>query len=250
MQELSLLSWCGAALGGVASSALAKWVGRNALDRFFGGLVGRSWRRNPEEIGKAIGGIVGKLVDDDKAWNILFTDGVMDALRSKKKLGNLDIMFQEYKGSSRSIKAVKEVLDAADKIIDGEKAFHEVGLASKMLRGLKGMALAADTVFGACGGILLDIGLTVVCNTLSEYYRRWRHNRHAIMIMPLKYKGKAYTAGINGHRGIIYGEKGGTLDNFFDNNVVSQMVDSLIFSDDKNPSLKKRLNDEKNFLSD
>jgi hypothetical protein len=109
-------------------------------------------------------------------------------------------------------------------------------------------ALAVDTVVGAFGGILLTVGISILCDSLVEAYRRYRYNRQCVVVMPLKSKGRPYTAGINGHRGMIYGEPGGALDKIFEGPFF-QLVDGLLFDDNKNPQLRNHLNTQNSFLT-
>lgn len=252
MQQLSLAGWLAATGSGVAVGALTKIAGIRTLNRLFRGLVGRSWRtwkRDSKELGKPLGGLIAKLIDPEDAANIGLTDDLMDALRSGRKFTNAKKAILDSKTDSKVINGIKNVLTAIDKIDDTSDSLKDIGKAAKAVRLIKGLASVADIALGVTGSIIIDVGVTYVSNGIVETYRRYRHNRQAVVLMPLKYRGKPYTAGINGHKGLIYGEPGGRLDKWFDSSFV-QIIDGILFDEDKNPSLKNKMTAPEDYLND
>jgi hypothetical protein len=172
----------------------------------------------------------------------------MSALKSGRKLTEVKAAIVNSKSTS-VIKGLKSFFSTIDKVSETGKAIREVGKAAKYMRVLKGAALAADIAVGVAGGVLIEIGIAILVNGLAEMYRRFRHNRQAVVIMPIKYRGRPYTAGIKGHKGIIYGEAPGRLDKWFEESWLSQLVDSLLFDEDKNPSLRRKITTVDEFLN-
>jgi hypothetical protein len=65
------------------------------------------------------------------------------------------------------------------------------------------------------GNIAITAGLTIICANLVERYRRFLGNRQALTIIPLTYRGKSFTAGLDGHQGSIVGDSPSKVDKFF-----------------------------------
>ena len=249
MHQLSLAHWQSAVAGVIVGRLLVRKAARSALDRIFGALVGRAWRRNPAELGRAIGGIVGRLLGDPtSAQAVRLTDDIMDALRSGRKLTNLKSSIVNSKSSARVIRGIQRFFSGIDTATDAGKAWRKAGKTAKLMRTLKGAAVAADIALGLTGMILVEVGITVLTRSIPEMYRRWRNRRQAVVIMPLKYRGRPYTAGVNGHKGLVYGEPSGRWDKWFEDNWVVQIIDGLLFDEDKNPSLRRKARDPQEFL--
>lgn len=251
MQQISLISWQSAIAGSVMTELVVRRAAKTALDRLFNGLVGRTLRKQSEkELAQAIGGLFGKICDANKAENIEFTNNIMEALRSKTKLKDVKSTVLSSRTNSSVVKGFKQFLGTVDDLADAGKAWNDIGKTAKLVRTLKGAAAVADVALGVCGGILLDIGVSIVCEGVVEMYRRYRHNRQAVIIMPLKYRGKEYTAGINGHKGLIYGESLGKWDKIFEENWLIQMFDGIVFEDDRNPGIRSKPTSINEFLND
>ncbi len=73
----------------------------------------------------------------------------------------------------------------------------------------------ATSVTTAGISVLATMALTLLTQTLSEKYRRMKKSRQAVMIMPLQYQGRAFTAGLNGSAGAVVGTNPGKMDQFF-----------------------------------
>lgn len=90
-----------------------------------------------------------------------------------------------------------------DSIQDGGKAF-------KLLRGASVMTRITPLSFIA--GLAIEWGV----ETLLEQWRRNKAMGQAVLILPLRYQGRNYTAGINGHKGLVVGDNEmGKLDAFY-----------------------------------
>jgi endonuclease YncB( thermonuclease family) len=258
MQQLSLLTWLVGLAGDVVAGTLIKVAAIRTLNKLFRGLVGRSWRswrRDSKEVGTVLGGIIAQLIDPTTQSSINLTDEMMDALRSGRKFTNVKKAIQNSKTSSKVINGLKkfftsidDIADGIDAVDDAGQAFKKVGKAAKAMRMIKGIASVADVALGATGAIIIDVGITIVTDGLVEMYRRYRHNRQAVVLMPLKYRGKEFVAGIKGHRGLIYGEPGGRFDKWFEENSFIQMIDGFVFEDGKNPSLRNKMATPDEFL--
>lgn len=85
----------------------------------------------------------------------------------------------------------------------GRKAFQ-------LIRGAGSVLLSATGI-----GLVVSLGSIWLTETMFEKYRRRKAAMQAVLIMPLQYQGRAYTAGINGHRGMVVGDPMGKEDSFF-----------------------------------
>lgn len=108
------------------------------------------------------------------------------------------------KGSyARMKRAVGIAKSSADSLTDGAKAFKFIAKASKIVSLVHPLALAATVVS------------TWAVETIFEKYRRKKATMQCVLMMPLMYQGRQYTAGINGHAGMVVGDaKMGKLDSF------------------------------------
>jgi hypothetical protein len=59
---------------------------------------------------------------------------------------------------------------------------------------------------------VVTLALNVVIGSLSDYLIRWAVARQCLTIYPLRIFNKEFSAGINGHRGAVYGDPLGTID--------------------------------------
>lgn len=62
----------------------------------------------------------------------------------------------------------------------------------------------------------LSLYLTVITENILEMYRRYLQTRQALVLIPLRYRGKNFVAGIDGHRGSVIGDTPSKLDRFFE----------------------------------
>lgn len=64
-------------------------------------------------------------------------------------------------------------------------------------------------------GFIVNAALWIGTEMLFEHYRRYKENLQCVVAMPLTYRGKELTAGINNHGGMIYGDAPGRYDAMF-----------------------------------
>ena len=106
------------------------------------------------------------------------------------------------KGYSNMKRTVSVLKQATNALTDGAKAFKLVRGAGMALMGLNPLSLLASALF------------TWATETISEKYRRKKAMMQAVLVMPLMYQGRQYTAGINGHKGMVVGDPMGKVDSF------------------------------------
>ena len=108
------------------------------------------------------------------------------------------------KGSySRMKRTVSVAKQSANALTDGGKAFRLIRGASAAVSVVNPLALAATAVS------------TWAVETIFEKYRRAKGRNQTVILMPLMYQGRQYTAGINGHKGMVVGDaQMGKLDSF------------------------------------
>lgn len=76
--------------------------------------------------------------------------------------------------------------------------------------------------------IALDIAFTIITNNLIERYQRFLKSRQALTIMPLKYRGKEFTAGLEGHAGSVVGDVPSAMDKFLEGTGFASPVMSTV----------------------
>jgi hypothetical protein len=64
------------------------------------------------------------------------------------------------------------------------------------------------------GGLAIDATITFITSALIERYTRYLDARQALTILPLKYRGDDFVAGIKGHKGLVAGEAPSAWDKF------------------------------------
>ncbi|ABY46707.1 thermonuclease family protein [Bacillus mycoides] len=64
-------------------------------------------------------------------------------------------------------------------------------------------------------GLIVNASIWIGTEMLFEHYRRFKENLQCVVAMPLTYRGKELTAGINNHAGMIYGDAPGRYDVMF-----------------------------------
>jgi endonuclease YncB( thermonuclease family) len=104
-----------------------------------------------------------------------------------------------YARMKRTVASVKSMTNA---LTDGPKALKLVRMGSMAILGLNPLSLAAA------------IATTWAVETIAEKYRRKKASMQAVLMMPLMYQGRQYTAGINGHKGMVVGDPMGKMDSF------------------------------------
>ena len=68
-----------------------------------------------------------------------------------------------------------------------------------------------DNIFTA----IAAAGFSTVGEAIAENWRRKKALIQAVLMMPVYYQGRQYTAGITGHKGMVVGDSMGKLDSFY-----------------------------------
>lgn len=118
----------------------------------------------------------------------------------KFKVDGIDIKGKgSYARMKRTVKAVKSATSA---LKDGKNAFKLIRMAGTALSVANPLTLVAAAVS------------TWAVEGIVEKYRRKKASMQCVLIMPLMYQGRQYTAGINGHKGMVVGDAMGKIDSF------------------------------------
>jgi hypothetical protein len=204
---------------------------------------------------KALRNVIGWLTKSgtlpNKVGNWITTKGLRHTV--KLSMGNLNS--QEWKTILGTLDNIIKETDAAKiKVLQGElaKQFDDAlkalpkatgrfgtgtvkdisrkGLlraGAMIARGLSGggeIAATAKSVMTAIRGVasftpvgfIVNMAFWIGTEMLFEHYRRYKENLQCVQAIPLTYRGKELTAGINSHAGMIYGEAPGRYDKLFD----------------------------------
>ena len=136
---------------------------------------------------------------NSKSWFNVFSK---DRKAAKQTYANMKFLVRKNKAITGALKT-------------GKGAGTALTAGRQVLR-----ASLSATVVGA----LLDIVITVATESVFEAYSRFKEALQCVWMVPLQYKGKELTAGINGHQGMVVGDAPGKLD---------VILDSKAFEEDK-----------------
>ena len=119
---------------------------------------------------------------------------------------------------------VAQAIDDFEKMDDIKKAFKQ----SKNFKNIGKLARTSKTVgqsiftvgkklltSAPVWGWIFNATMQTVVNGLVEKWQRKKQNSEAVKIIPLQYKGKAWLAGMTGHRGSVYGDSPSTADKWW-----------------------------------
>lgn len=116
-------------------------------------------------------------------------------------------------GFQRTVKAAKLVARQLGRTVAAiPKVGPAAALAGKnsvnLLRKVVGQGLSRTTIGVATAGVG-----NMLAGSLSDYIVRWAVARQCLTILPLRINDKTLEAGIDGHRGAVYGDNLGLVDN-------------------------------------
>lgn len=106
-----------------------------------------------------------------------------------------------------SKKAILQSGNAFAKVLSSSDDIAKIG------KGALGMIRGAASFTPV--GFIVNAGIWIGTEMLFEHYRRFKENLQCVVAMPLTYRGKELTAGINNHAGMIYGDAPGRYDRMF-----------------------------------
>lgn len=131
---------------------------------------------------------------------------------AKKGNGNKKI-------AKESLKNAKFLAKKSKVIASGLRATRATGGLVFKTAFTVAKALVASTGVG----LLLSVGVTLATEGIFEMYSRFKEALQCVIMMPLRYRGKELTAGINGHMGMVVGDNPGKLD---------KLVSAVAFEED------------------
>jgi endonuclease YncB( thermonuclease family)/DNA polymerase III delta prime subunit len=131
-------------------------------------------------------------------------ESVIDKLTSDTKVDGWESQgLFDKKGSKFKTKRLLSLMKTGTKVMkDGKNAFFLFRAAGTSILGTNPI------------GWLVTIGTSVITETLAEMYRRKKANYQCVLMLPLRHQGREFTAGINGHKGMVVGDSPGKMDNF------------------------------------
>ena len=133
-------------------------------------------------------------------------DTLKSTLKQKKKDDDwfLNDKGKAKKGKGSLVRAKRTaglVGNMTKALTDGPKAFKFIKFANVFMLG-NPVSFVAGLV------------ATWAVENIVEKYRRQKTAMQCVLMMPLTYKGREYTAGINGHQGMVVGDPMGKMDSF------------------------------------
>lgn len=148
--------------------------------------------------------------DDPARASVIYKmRAIANNLETKMKQWEAEGKFENVKGKPkkgmgsawrmrRTVASIKEVTNSLQ---DGAQAIKWISRGATLLTVANPVALLATAI----GGWAVE--------SIAEKYRRKKATMQAVLVMPLMYQGRQYTAGINGHKGMVVGDKAGKVDN-------------------------------------
>lgn len=127
---------------------------------------------------------------------------------------------EELKELKKVKKAKRDVqaIEAASDALSSAKNIARIAKSARM--GYKTFNAAKTTISIALSPTiivpLMTIGISLATESLFEAFRRKKQDTECVKIFPLQYKGREFTAGINGHRGAVWGDDKSLADRIFD----------------------------------
>lgn len=115
------------------------------------------------------------------------------------------------KGDAKRIAKSKAELKKMKNLVHASKHGAKVGTVMKGSVSLVRGVTALNPI-----GLLLTAAFTVGSESIFEWWRRKKQDTQCVVIMPLQYRGRNFTAGINGHRGAVYGDEPSAMDRFME----------------------------------
>lgn len=100
------------------------------------------------------------------------------------------------------------ILDSAEEVFKlNRNAYHAKKAITTTKKGAS-LAKNAKNIIGKTDPISIVVSsvVTVATSGFAEMWFRKKQDSECVKIYPLKYKGQNFTAGINGHRGAVYGD--------------------------------------------
>ena len=122
-------------------------------------------------------------------------------------------MMNSATDSVTTVKAAAAAASVADDAVAASKAVVAV-TSTATKKGL--LARTVSVILPASiPALVIDIGISFLVASLVDKFERYLDSRQAVVIMPLRYRGKNFVAGIKGHKGLVAGEAIGSWDKFW-----------------------------------
>jgi hypothetical protein len=183
---LSLFSWVGSFASGFTVGTLACWCGIASWKKAMNGNLGRILRTWGDGGNKFATHILREYFESQHGAEVISSFDELRTALSESKLSSI----------ARTIDKAEDIYENSQKI----KTIVKLG------RGL----LKATVPYLAA-----DIALTIIAHNIFEAWTRHLRNMQAVLIIPLTSHGQPLTAGINGHRGCVVGDKPSNNDRFY-----------------------------------
>lgn len=144
------------------------------------------------------------------------------------KPGLIKEMKDVSSGLSKKVKVLAkggDLVDEAGKILsksDAKVIQKAAGVIENSMKAITGGGKVVESLQKVGGFMLEDNPATFIVMTalqmagesIAEWYRRKKALLQAVMMMPISYQGREYTAGITGHKGMVVGDSMGKYDSF------------------------------------
>lgn len=238
---ISFNHWVGSAMSGVASTIIgfgtARWAKRKITTSPVLNRLAQATKEMFPKLGDlAVRGMLSLISSSNVAEVKDYKDAFEKYFRLPKDHPGREAALKDFEKAGEKLeKVLDEAKDAykkgnawkifgRDKV--SQKHYHELKAAvknskriTKALRaGQSGVAVTEALVAGRGALALTGVGLavqlvsTVLAESLFEAMARFKEALQCVWMVPLQYKGREFTAGINGHKGMVVGDSPGKLD--------------------------------------
>ncbi len=173
-----------------------------------------------DKILKTLDEIISKEDGDVKALQQKLATEIEEANKNLQKVtGKVKDKIRFIQNTSK--KAILQSGTAFAKILSSSNDIAKIGKG--VVNSLRGAASFTPL------GFIVNSAIWIGTEMLFEHYRRFKENLQCVVAMPLTYRGKELTAGINNHAGMIYGDAPGRYDKMFNATLFHDDEDAEFF---------------------
>jgi endonuclease YncB( thermonuclease family) len=151
----------------------------------------------------------------------LFAKEAPDWALAKTILSNSDEV-----AKLKNMKNMAKVIDTANDIVDAAKMGKVAGTVGHIGYSVASFvkAIGYSTIIYAA----IDVAITIIAHNVLEAWGRKLRNRQACVVVPVKYQGLPFTAGINGSKGLILGSQPSVYDKWLSDSNFMKTITTIL----------------------
>jgi len=145
---------------------------------------------------------------------------------SKDSIKKLEVDLKDKKAVKVSEKVINDLIKGLETTKDDKflkraakwagRTTYKVPKGIATAAGALATGLAGSAVVALLPEIIITATLSLLTDSMFDAYSRYKKNRQAVIIMPLKSYGHDLVAGIKGHQGCVVGDSPSKIDKFYE----------------------------------